>query len=245
MPDSAIPDDTVPDDAIPDDAVPDDETPTGALLRLFPLEQTVLFPGAPITLTVFEPRYRQLLYECLQERVPFGIALLRSGREVGGYGDPHEVGTTARIGTVGRLPDGRLRLEAIGERRFRIERLDHTRPYLRAEVSYPVDDGAHDLDPERLTLARQQQRALRRLRGIGGSEYHRRIALPDAPGPLTDDIAHHCGGPPATQQRVLETLHLPQRLDRVLEAQTTALRSAHRHAQLRTATRWGSIAARN
>lgn len=114
-------------------------TATPERLRLFPL-QVVLFPGMELPLVVFEERYRLLVAECLEASEPFGVALIREGLEVGGPAVPHAVGCTAQIRSVQRLPDGRLQLATVGERRFRIVALHHDQPYLSASVEYPVDE---------------------------------------------------------------------------------------------------------
>ncbi len=104
-------------------------------LPLFPLN-TVLFPGALLPLHVFEQRYRVLVSRCLEGNRPFGVALIRSGDEVGAAADPHRVGTTARIVFAEPLPDGRFFLVARGEQRFAIEALiaPGEDPYLVAEA---------------------------------------------------------------------------------------------------------------
>jgi len=104
------------------------------VIPLFPLE-TVLFPHTMLPLHIFEPRYREMVLYCLETDSPFGIVLIREGREVGGDAEPFEVGTLARIGRLRRLSDGRFHLIALGEERFHIQRLirDET-PYLQAEV---------------------------------------------------------------------------------------------------------------
>ncbi|MFL6161183.1 MAG: LON peptidase substrate-binding domain-containing protein [Jatrophihabitantaceae bacterium] len=109
-------------------------------LPLFPLS-TVLTPGMPLSLHVFEPRYRQLVADLLNDQDPrapeFGVVALRGGWEVGELRELHPVGTTARVTDVLPLPDGRCDVSAIGERRFVIEQLDTTsRPYLMATVRW-------------------------------------------------------------------------------------------------------------
>jgi hypothetical protein len=81
---------------------------------------------------VFEERYRLLV----NEKRDFGVVLIRRGREVGpGLGDDvHPVGTVATLQEVHALPDGRYYVVARGLDRFRIEALEHGRPYLRAWV---------------------------------------------------------------------------------------------------------------
>jgi uncharacterized protein len=104
-------------------------------LPLFPLN-TVLFPGVPLPLHIFEERYKQMVGYCLTEDVPFGVVLIESGSEVGGPAVPHRVGTSARITRVARLEDGRLNLISAGERRFRILRVRADRPYLVGEIEW-------------------------------------------------------------------------------------------------------------
>jgi Lon protease-like protein len=88
-------------------------------LPLFPLH-TVLFPSMVLPLHIFEPRYRRMIAACLRDQSPFGVVLIRAGREVGGPAVPYTVGTLARIRRVEHLPDGRMNIEAVGEERFRL-----------------------------------------------------------------------------------------------------------------------------
>lgn len=110
-------------------------------LPLFPL-QTVLFPGMPLPLHIFEERYKRLITDCLRGHRPFGVVLISSGSEVGGEATPHTVGTSARITGVERLSAGRFNIETAGQDRFRILELrHHRRPYLSAIVeNYPFTD---------------------------------------------------------------------------------------------------------
>jgi Lon protease-like protein len=105
-------------------------------LRLFPLN-TVLFPGAILNLHVFEPRYRQMISECLDANEAFGVVLIREGQEAGDADVmPHEVGTTAEICDVTTLPAGRYYISTTGRRRFKIQDVVSRDPYLLVEVEY-------------------------------------------------------------------------------------------------------------
>jgi len=107
-------------------------------LPLFPL-RTVLFPGMPLPLHIFEPRYREMINRCVANGEPFGVTLIRTGTEVGGLAEPHLVGTAAAITRVQRQPDGRMNIDVIGQERFRILALHHDAPYLTGTVvSYPL-----------------------------------------------------------------------------------------------------------
>ena len=88
-------------------------------IPVFPLG-TVLFPGGPLPLRIFEPRYLDMVSDCLRNERPFGVCLIRSGSEVGEPAEPHRTGTLARIVDWGRDDRGVLTIEAVGETRFRI-----------------------------------------------------------------------------------------------------------------------------
>jgi Lon protease-like protein len=103
------------------------------LIPLFPLD-VVLFPGIPLPLHIFEPRYKEMIGECLAERHHFGV--VRTADK--GLAD---VGCTAEITTVVKeYPDGRLDLVTEGRRRFEIMRVNEERSFLRAEVLMIDDD---------------------------------------------------------------------------------------------------------
>ncbi len=108
-------------------------------MPLFPLN-TVLFPGMPLPLHIFEERYKQMIQLCLDEDVPFGVVLIRKGIEaLGPLADPHSIGCTARITDVKNLAEGRMNITTLGEHRFRILSLDYDSVYLTGEVElYPI-----------------------------------------------------------------------------------------------------------
>jgi Lon protease-like protein len=113
-------------------------------LPLFPLH-AVLCPGAALPLHIFEERYRLLITRCIERAEPFGVVLIREGRETGpAPGRIADVGTTAIIREAGRYPDGRMNLLTIGGQRFRIESVEEGRePYLVSEVQLldePIGD---------------------------------------------------------------------------------------------------------
>jgi ATP-dependent Lon protease len=105
-------------------------------LPLFPLN-TVLCPGIALPLHVFEDRYRALVRHCLETTSPFGVVLIREGREVGaGAISFSGIGTIAEIRDASRRDDGRFDLLVVGTRRFGIRRvLDGRGPYLVADVA--------------------------------------------------------------------------------------------------------------
>lgn len=88
------------------------------ILPLFPLH-TVLFPGGPLRLRIFEARYVDMIGRCMRENTAFGVALIVEGKEAG-PAKTVSVGTTARVHDFERLRDGLLGISARGEQRFRI-----------------------------------------------------------------------------------------------------------------------------
>jgi hypothetical protein len=88
-------------------------------LPLFPLN-TVLFPGGRLPLRIFEQRYMEMAKACLRDGSPFGVCLIREGKEVGTPAVPADVGTLARIGAWDMPQLGVLHITALGEQRFRI-----------------------------------------------------------------------------------------------------------------------------
>lgn len=85
---------------------------------IFPLG-TVLFPGGPLPLRIFEPRYLDMISDCLKNDREFGVLLIRDGGETG-LSTTHEIGTLARIADWYQGGDGLLGVTAVGGRRFRL-----------------------------------------------------------------------------------------------------------------------------
>jgi Lon protease-like protein len=107
-----------------------------SLLPLFPLD-LVLFPGATLPLHIFEPRYREMISECLDQKKSFGVV---RAKEEG----VAEIGCTAEIITVARkYPDGRVDIVTEGRERFEVIQVNQERAFLQAEVLYLQDEPGH------------------------------------------------------------------------------------------------------
>jgi Lon protease-like protein len=107
-------------------------------MPLFPL-RTVLFPGQPLELRIFEERYKVMVNELLESGGEFGVLLIREGRDVGGGAIPYEHGTLARIEECTELQGGRFALESRGTRRFHLRRMLTPRPYPYGEIEIIED----------------------------------------------------------------------------------------------------------
>ncbi|HEY2171000.1 MAG TPA: LON peptidase substrate-binding domain-containing protein [Candidatus Angelobacter sp.] len=103
------------------------------LLPLFPLE-IVVFPGAPLPLHIFEPRYKEMVGECLSQDRPFGMVQAKENAL-------SAIGCSARIVTViKKYEDGRLDIAAKGAQRFEIIQVNQERSFLQAEVAFFDDE---------------------------------------------------------------------------------------------------------
>jgi uncharacterized protein len=116
---------------------------------MFPLG-SVLLPGGLLPLHVFEPRYRQMIIDCLAEdgQPEFGQALITHGREAGGGDERAMVGTVAQVLQIDALDEGRYALVAVGTRRLRVNAWLPDDPYPIADV-----DDWPDEDPDPADLA--------------------------------------------------------------------------------------------
>ena len=149
------------------------------LLPLFPLE-LVLFPDTPLPLHIFEPRYKEMIGECLAQKIPFGVVrAVEKGLA--------EVGCTAEIVEVTKkYDDGRLDILTEGRRRFEVEQIDQDRAFLRVAVHY-FEDAPGAASPQQIARAAELQKELLALAGAAESavetdhpqlSFHLAAALP-------------------------------------------------------------------
>ena len=104
-----------------------------SLLALFPLD-VVLFPGASLPLHIFEPRYKEMVNECLGQKRPFGMVRANKNALA-------EIGCTAVILNISKkYEDGRLDIVTEGKQRFEIVQLSQERSFLQGEVLYFEDE---------------------------------------------------------------------------------------------------------
>jgi len=130
-------------------------------IALFPLH-TVLLPGGPLPLRIFEPRYLEMVSDCMKNDRPFGVCLIAEGKEAGEASTPNDYGTLARIEDWNQLPDGHLGITARGGRRFVVLRT-HTaaNQLITADVEYLQEDGDDaGIDEDHRPLVDALQKAL-------------------------------------------------------------------------------------
>ena len=139
---------------------PSSNVADGSVIPLFPL-QTVLFPGGPLPLRIFEPRYTDMVGRCSREQAPFGVVLIQEGDEAGEVAATATVGCSARIVDFGTLEDGLLGISCIGERKFRVQRVWRQQDGLNmAEVDWLPAERATPLPAHHACLGETLRRAL-------------------------------------------------------------------------------------
>jgi uncharacterized protein len=182
-------------------------------LRMFPLN-TVLFPGAALNLHIFEPRYRQMIAECLEAKEAFGVVLIREGDEAGDPDvQPHSVGTTAEIADVTPLPSGRYYLSSTGGRRFRINEVVSREPYLLCEVEFLEEEPSDPAAVQRLTaeIVHEFREYLSLIVEFSGSPTD--VTIPEDPVRASFAIGEALQIADALKQQLLELASAEARLD--------------------------------
>ncbi|MEJ0085436.1 MAG: LON peptidase substrate-binding domain-containing protein [Pseudomonadota bacterium] len=131
-----------------------------SVIPLFPLH-TVLFPGGPLPLRIFETRYTDMVRRCMRAGEPFGVVLIQQGDEAGEVATTATVGSTARIADFHTLPDGLLGISCVGERKFRVQRVWRAADGLNmGEVQWLAAEPELPLPPDYERLASAVRRAL-------------------------------------------------------------------------------------
>lgn len=192
----------------------------GALLPIFPLD-VVLFPGVPLPLHIFEPRYREMIAECLEQKQVFGVIRAQETKNLA------HIGCTAEILAVTkRYDDGRMDIVTQGRERFELLGVNEERAFLRGEILYVTDE------PEKPT-AEERARAI---------ELHRQIlALANAEQDLPESeeapLSYHLAGSLPLdldfKQKMLGLRSEAQRIQTVITYFEGILPSLRRAVQIR------------
>ena len=169
-------------------------------IPLFPLN-TVLFPGGPLPLRIFEPRYIDLVKRCLREDSGFGVVLIREGVEAGGPAQTFDVGTYARIVDFSQQPDGLLGIRAHGQARFRLLERRRARDGLNlADVEWLPPELPQPLPEEFAELGPAVDAALTQL----GEPYVELERRPDDAAWVAGRLTEILPIPPGHKQHCLE-----------------------------------------
>ncbi|MBS0337016.1 MAG: LON peptidase substrate-binding domain-containing protein [Proteobacteria bacterium] len=184
-------------------------SPTQVELAIFPLN-AVLFPGGLLPLRIFEQRYMEMAKTCLRDDKPFGVCLIRSGREVGAPAEPEPVGCTARIIEWDMQQLGVLSVKTLGGQRFRIVESHVTDAGLtHASVEMLPQDCDEDL-PEAFEACANVLRAVIREHGA------KMMAEPlrfDSSSWVSSRLAELLPVPLVAKQKLLELQDAAQRIE--------------------------------
>jgi Lon protease-like protein len=152
-----------------------------AVLPMFPLG-TVLMPGMPLSLRIFEERYLKLLGDLLGAEVPeFGVVLIARGPEVGGGEQRFEIGTIASVTEIGTTEEF-YGLQAVGSQRFRVNAWLPDDPYPLADIDLlPELSWDDNLMPLRVHVESRVRKLLAFASEFGDLQYGADTALSDDP----------------------------------------------------------------
>lgn len=196
-------------------------------LPLFPLPDVVLFPGRPLPLHIFEFRYRIMMNTVLGEDGQFGVLMFDPVQ-----GSIATVGCCAEIVRHQRLPDDRMKMLTIGQRRFRVLEYVREKPFRVGLVEWIADREPAEDDA---SLASSVESLLRDVVRLSAKLTEQEVALPDdlpsEPEELSYWIASNLHGVAAEQQALLELQETRARLEREAEI----LASTRNHLAARTA----------
>lgn len=197
------------------------------VLPMFPLG-SVLFPGLGLPLRVFEPRYRQLVADCLDGDRQFGVVLIERGSEVGGGDQRLSLATVARIIDVVAQPDGTLGVFAVGEERAEVVAWLPDDPYPQARLRVIADPALLSAEEDRVG------EVVRRLRAVLAQRNEANLAAAPATIELSTDPAvalwQVCALTPATpldDYELLAAASIDARIEilgRLFEASNDAVR---------------------
>jgi Lon protease-like protein len=190
-----------------------------SLLPIFPLD-LVLLPGVPLPLHIFEPRYREMIAECLERKKPFGVVRASSD----GVAD---IGCTAEIMSVTKkYGDGRMDILTRGVDRFEVIHVNNDRSFLQAEISVMQDEDEDEPAKPTAQLATQAVRLHAEIAKLAGTE-------PSGPDEHAGNLSFLLAGSLPLdldfKQNLLSTLSEARRLEAVigyLEAVLPGLRRA-------------------
>ncbi len=116
---------------------------------MFPLG-SVVFPESLFTLRVFEPRYLELVEECVITEGGFGVCLIAKGHEVGGGDERYQFGTISEILQVAEIGSGQLVISCVGRKRIRVLEWLEDSPYPKAAVEIEEVANSRSIEQEQI-----------------------------------------------------------------------------------------------
>lgn len=196
-------------------------------LPLFPLSELVLFPGCPLPLHIFEPRYRIMMQTILQSDRRFGVLMVDPSE-----GKVADVGCCAEVIHYHRLPDDRMDIMTVGQQRFRVLEYVREKPYYVGLVEWLEDEPTErDLKGLSTEVGQLLQDVVHLSAKLTGQSIELPDDIPELPRELSYWVANNLYGVASEQQSLLEMQSTETRLGREAEILT----STRNHLAARTA----------
>jgi ATP-dependent Lon protease len=185
-------------------------------LPIFPLPEIVLFPGAPVALHIFEPRYRAMLDDCLASFGALAVARILPG-ELDPEGNPR-LAPVAGAGVIvehEKLADGRSNILLLGQARVALAELPFRAPYRRARAEILRDRPEDVQDRDTVSLISS---ATSFVQHVKKHDPTFEIRMPEGlnPGQMADVLSHQLVVDTDARQRILETLSPQERVRLVI-----------------------------
>lgn len=199
------------------------------VIPLFPLPNVVLFPGIPLPLHVFEPRYRDMVRDAVRGPRLIGMVLLRGDWQAQYLGQPEifGVGTVGEIGHLEELPDGRFNLVLRGLREFVIHRELSRHAYREAVVSWRPPTGGPLPAGARARIASLVLQYLSRLGRAPADGALVESGVDDET--FVNFLAQHLDVDPLEKQALLEAATIAERGRRLLDVLEFRLEELRSH----------------
>ena len=187
-------------------------------LAVFPLPRVVFFPGALLPLHLFEERYRSMIADCLErEHMAMAVSMLKPGYEenYGGNPEMHDICGLGHIEKHEKMDDGRYNILLRGISRVRVEaELDSDVPYRKAQVSVlPGNLDQDQVSTSALTTLLSTASLVATEVRRKHPEFELQLGNDMPSGMLTDIVADRLVASEAARQRLIETVHVPQRVE--------------------------------
>lgn len=204
-------------------------------LPLFPLP-VVLFPGMPMPLHIFEPRYRTMLSDIRASDNLFGLSYFdvasSPGRDIPPAG---HIGCVAEVTETQKLPDGRSNVLTVGVIRYQVENyVERDDPYLVVRVNFFEDE--EETSQKLLTRSRDVAAMFMRVANSIRAINDERGNLPDItdtePQRLSFLVAAAMELEAETKQELLELRSTTERLDRLRDFLARVVKTYEERARL-------------
>ena len=195
-------------------------------LPLFPLPQTMIFPGALLPLHVFEPRYKAMVHDVLASHRLLSVVLITDTSALDAHSHP-AIASVAGVGEIiehAELPGGRYNILLQGRARVRLKELPFTPPYRTAAATL-LEEVPADVPASAHAALLSTASAFAKLIRDRDRSFDFDVPAGSSSGLAADLCAQHLVMDPRERQELLETLDVAARVRRVTE--TLALQ---RHA---------------